>query len=278
MKVGTCIRGTNLLEDLKNAVEMGFDTVELYYNETLGGADFTELYPKMQEIIGDAGVQISGIGVYCNPLMSEKAREELKYCIENALVLNTNFVGTFAGAISGKSVDDAMPFFKKYFSELSNMAEASGVKIGIENAPMYGHWYAATCNIGFCPRAWEKMFDVVDSDALGLEWEPSHQWQQLIDPLAQLKEWGRKVFHVHGKDAHVDREHIRKYGVRFGEQYCVHRFPGMGDTDWKEIICILNTQGYQGDITVEGYHDPVYCKERELEGQKLALDYLRSCV
>ena len=80
MKVGTCIRGTNLLEDLKNAVEMGFDTVELYYNETLGGADFTELYPKMQEIIGDAGVQISGIGLYCNPLMSEKAREEKKKC------------------------------------------------------------------------------------------------------------------------------------------------------------------------------------------------------
>ena len=86
MKVGTCIRGTNLLEDLKNAVEMGFDTVELYYNETLGGADFAELYSKMQEIIGDTGVQISGIGLYCNPLMSEKAREELKYCIENAYV------------------------------------------------------------------------------------------------------------------------------------------------------------------------------------------------
>lgn len=275
MKIGTCIRGAYLLEDLQNAVSMGFDTVELYYNDTLSGADFDELMPKMKELIGDSGVEISGIGLYCNPLMNEKGREELAYCIKKAHDLGTGFVGTFAGAIPGKSVDDAMPMFKNCFSELTKIAEAYDVKIGIENAHMYGHWYGATCNIGFCPRAWEMMFHEVPSDHLGLEWEPSHQVEQLIDPIAQLKQYLPKVFHVHGKDASVDRDAVKKYGIWFGSHYCDHRFPGMGDTDWRKIIKLLHEADYQGDIAIEGYHDPVYCNDRELEGQKLALEYLR---
>ena len=40
---------------------------------------------------------------------------------------------------------------------------------------------------------------------------------------------------------------------------------------------ILQRGGYQGDIAVEGYHDVVYCGEREWEGRKMALEYLRKC-
>lgn len=278
MKIGTCIRGTNLLEDLKNAVSMGFDTAELYFNDTLAGVDFKELSRKMQELIGDSGLEISGIGLYCNPLVHEKAREELLYCIENAHFLGTDFIGTFAGAVSGRSVEDSMPYFQKYFSELVKAAEFHNVKIGIENAHMYGHWYRTTCNIGFCPRAWEMMFDAVPSDYLGLEWEPSHQVEQLIDPIRQLEVWMPKIFHIHGKDAKVDYEAVHKYGIWFGAHYCMHRFPGMGDTDWKQIIDLLVSNGYQRDITIEGYHDPVYCGNRELEGQKISLEYLREIV
>lgn len=41
MKIGTCIRGNHIFEDLEHAIKLGFDTVELYFNETLGGIDFT---------------------------------------------------------------------------------------------------------------------------------------------------------------------------------------------------------------------------------------------
>ena len=277
MKIGTCIRGQHLLEDLENAVATGFDTVELYFNETLAGTDFKEISSSIKRITGYYGVTVSGVGLYCNPLQSEEARKELEYCIENVHLLGTDFVGTFAGAIPGKSVEDAIPEFKYVFTSLTELAEYNGVRIGIENAHMYGNWYNATCNIGFCPRAWEMMFSEVQSGCLGLEWEPSHQAEQLIDPLKQLGEWMPKIFHVHGKDAHVDYRHIKKYGAWFGESYCVHRFPGMGDTDWEKIINILEHGGYEGDITVEGYHDPVYCGDKEADGQRMALVYLREC-
>lgn len=277
IKIGTCVKGNELLSVLPWVIENGFETVELYFNETLGGMDFSEASREVAEIIGDSGVKITSIGLYCNPLQYESQRKELLYCIENAHLFGADTVGTFAGAIPGRSVGDTISDFGNVFGELTKAAENSGVKIGIENAHMYGHWYAPTCNIGFCPRAWEMMFEAVNSDSLGLEWEPSHHIGQLADPILQLKQWLPKIVHVHGKDASVDREHIKKYGAWFGESYCVHRFPGFGECDWSEIIKILSDHGYDSDICIEGFHDPVYCGERENEGQLLALEYLKKC-
>lgn len=277
IKIGTCVKGNELLSVLPQIIEYGFETVELYFNETLAGMDFTEVSKRAKELIGDSGVEITSIGLYCNPLQYEEQRKELEYCIENAHLFGADVVGTFAGAISGKNVDDTIPDFQKVFQELVKRAEAANVKIGIENAHMYGHWYNPTCNIGFSVRAWEKMFDAVDSAHLGLEWEPSHQIGQLVDPIAQLEKWVPKIVHVHGKDAKLDKEAISKYGIWFGERYCVHRFPGLGECDWSEIMRILSEYGYDGDICIEGFHDPVYCGEKEMEGQRNALEYLKMC-
>lgn len=277
IKIGTCIKGKDILTELPKIVEAGFETVEFYFNETLGGSDFVELSKHVEEILGDSGVTVSSIGLYCNPLQYEEQRKELEYCIDHAHLFHAGIIGTFAGALSDKSVDEAMPKYKEVFSELAKRAEENNVKIGIENAHMYGFWYRTTFNIGFCPRAWEMMFDAVNSDFLGLEWEPSHQLEQLINPIAQLKEWMPKIVHIHGKDAHVDWDYIKKYGAWFGSDYCKHRFPGLGDSDWKEIFTLLEQGGYTGDIAIEGFHDPVYFGEREMEGQLNALKYLKDC-
>ena len=47
------------------------------------------------------------------------------------------------------------------------------------------------------------MFDAVPSPALGLEWEPAHQMCQLIDPVANLRQYVGRVYHLHGKDASI---------------------------------------------------------------------------
>ena len=63
----------------------------------------------------------------------------------------------------------------------------------------------------------------------------------------------------------------------FGQHYCNHRFPGFGDSDWTRIMGKLKESGFEGDIVIEGFHDPEYRGEREMEGQLLALDYLKKC-
>lgn len=277
MKIGTCVRGEELLVRLPELMADGFETVELYFNETLGGMDFSETAKRAREIIGDADLEISSIGLYCNPLHSAAQREELAYCIDHAHLFGASVVGTFAGAIPGKNAGDAIPQFKAVFRELTKRAESAGVQIGIENAHMYGHWYQPTCNIGFCPKAWEMMFEAVDSPTLGLEWEPSHQIEQLIDPIRQLERWVHKIVHVHGKDAKLNPDAIAENGIWFGSKYCVHRFPGLGECDWSEIMRILHAGGYTRDICIEGFHDPVFCGSREMEGQRNTLRYLKAC-
>ena len=187
-------------------------------------------------------------------------------------------MSTFAGAYEGRPIDESFEKFGKVFRELARRAEDRGVRLAIENCPMGGTWQNATCNIGINPRAWEVMFNEVPSDALGLEWEPAHQLIQLIDPIAQLRKWVKKVYHVHGKDATVDRHAVAEYGVLCDtDWYAPERTPGFVDSDWRDIIYILHMGGYTGDICVEGYHDPIYKKDWEMTAQKHALAYLKWC-
>ena len=142
---------------------------------------------------------------------------------------------------------------------------------------MDGTWEKATCNIGFHPRAWEAMFEEVKQDNFGLEWEPTHQMVQLIDPVSQLRKWCHKIVHVHGKDATIDWNAVRHGGISGAETFVWHRMPGFGNTNWSDIISILRSNGYEDDICIEGYHDPVYSGEWEMTGQLHALRYLKWC-
>ncbi|MFR5073042.1 MAG: hypothetical protein ACLTDS_13365 [Bianqueaceae bacterium] len=104
--------------------------------------------------------------------------------------------------------------------------------------------------------------------------EPAHQLIQLIDPLHSC---GRvnKVVHLHGKTHRWIG--MLSGGWAYGaHDFAPERTPGFGDTNWR-TSSILYGAGYEGDICVEGYHDPVYSGEREMTGQLHALRYLKWC-
>lgn len=277
IKIGTCVKGEDIKNWLPHLIKNGFETIQLYYSVSLRGTDFVELAKQTRDIIGGSGVQISTIGLYCNPIQYEEQRRELEYCIEHAHLFGAKVVSTFAGAIEGGTVEQAVPLFGDVFRKLAKMASDNNIKIAIENCPMYGFWYRTTCNIGFCPRAWEMMFNEVQDESIGLEWEPSHQLEQLTDPIPQLKQWINKIVHVHGKDATIDKNEINKNGILSCTDYCYHRTPGFGDSDWRKIITILHQGGYNNDICIEGFHDPVYKDDWEMTGQLHALKYLKWC-
>lgn len=276
MRIGTCVKGDTILETLPTVIKEGFESIEVYFDHGLHGINLKELSASVNEV-AQGRITVSSIGVYVNPLQSEEQRREIEQCIDSARFFGAPVVSTFAGAIEGAPVVAAMNQFQAVFGELTRRAEANGVKIGIENAHSNGFWYRAANNIGFCPSAWEMMFDRVPNEALGLTWEPSHQIEQFIDVYAQLREWLPRIVHIHGKDAKLDLPFIKKYGAWFGQHYCDHKFPGLGDSDWHKILSILATGRYAGDITIEGFHDPEYQGEREMKGQINALHYLKKC-
>ena len=72
-------------------------------------------------------------------------------------------------------------------------------------------------------------------------------------------------------------EVVRHSGISGAVPFVWHRMPGFGDTNWRDIISILRSNGYEDDICIEGYHDPVYNGELEMTGQLHALNYLKWC-
>jgi sugar phosphate isomerase/epimerase len=104
---------------------------------------------------------------------------------------------------------------------------------------------------------WNRCFEAVPSDALGLEWDPSHLICHFIDPIPNIREFGHKIFHVHAKDAKVYQDILERFGIFHGGAI-EHCFPGLGDCDWGLIVKELRRAGYHGDLNIEGWHDSVF--------------------
>lgn len=275
--IGTCIPGDKFYDWAPKMKQIGYECFSLNHHMHITDEMLADFPKKVAIARDELGAPITTLGYYCNALMYDEHKQLLAKCIKAASAQGVTRVSTFAGALENESVDAAMPKFKEVYTELAKLAEDSGVKICFENCPMGGSWNSGTCNIAFNARAWELMFDAVPSDALGLEWEPAHQISQLVDPIANLRTFASKVYHMHGKDGVINWDMIKKYGVRDSFPMAPNRFPGFGETDWRKIFTILLQNGYESDITVEGYHDPLYSGEWEMTGQKHALEYLLWC-
>ena len=258
-------------------VNAGFECVAINFHMSLEGTDLKKLADKVKNMLDGTGVRVAALGYYCNAIENPEHWETLRHVVDMAPLFGAPIVSTFAGAYEGRSVEEAMPKFKEVFTDITERAADKGLKVAIENCPMGGNWQHCTCNIGFNPKAWEMMFNEVPADNFGLEWEPGHQIIQLIDPVAQLRQWVWKIIHMHGKDATVDMEAVRRLGVFGAHDFAPQRTPGFGDTNWRDIFSILHQGGYESDICVEGYHDPVYQGEWEMTAQLHALQYLKWC-
>lgn len=261
---------------LRQVVQHGFESFELTMWRFVGEIDLARTAKECLEAI-DGRAVISSVGIYGNPLQDEETARDWETVIRAAPLFGAGVVCGFAGALEDRPVDESMPQFKKVFGKLAKVAEEVGVKIAFENCDMGGSWDRPRWNIAHAPRAWEMMFNEVPGDTLGLEWEPCHQMVSLIDPIPQLKQWVGKVHHLHGKDATVNWDVIRREGIRAGKDLVWHRTPGFGDSNWTDIITILRQGGFRGAIDIEGWHDPVYRDELEMTGQVRGLRYLQEC-
>jgi len=109
--------------------------------------------------------------------------------------------------------------------------------------------------MGGSPATWDAWFEAVPSDALGIEFDPSHLAWQGIDYLRALREYRARVYHVHAKDSEPLPENRYRYGVN-GPTYRF-RIPGYGEINWTAFITALNELGYDGGVAIE-HEDDIY--------------------
>jgi sugar phosphate isomerase/epimerase len=231
------------------------------------------------------GVAISGLGYYPNPLAPDPAEarvyvDHLKCVIRAARLLGVNQVNTFVGRDWTKTVDAQWPRFLETWRPLVAEAEQRDVRIGIENCPMLfsGDEWPGGKNLATTPAIWRRMFADVPSPSFGLNFDPSHfVWQQM-DYLKPLREFRERIFHVHAKDARVDRERLDDVGILATPlEYHTPKLPGLGDVDWGRFLSVLSDTGYDGPVCVE-VEDRAYegSLERRQQALRQSLRYLRN--
>lgn len=242
---------------------------------------------KINALTFSSGVQISGLGYYPNPLTPDENEakvyaEHIRKVIYAAHLLGINQMNTFIGRDWRKTVEDNWPRFLETWPPIIEYAEKLGVKIGIENCPMYftNDEFPGGKNLAHTPAIWRKMFDAIPSNSFGLNYDPSHMIWQMMDYLQPMRTFADKLFHIHAKDVRLDRHRLNEVGIMATpNQYHTPKLPGMGDVDWGKFFSILTDVGYRGPVCVE-VEDRAY--EGSLENRKRALlqsaAYLRQFI
>jgi len=231
---------------------------------------------KIHDTLEQKGVTISGLGYYPNPLEANKKNADryvthIKKVIDAASRLGLKNVNTFIGRDHLSSVEDNFKRFKKVWPGIVKYAEKRGVKIGIENCPMFftnDEWPGGK-NLASSPAIWRRMFEEIPSDNFGLNYDPSHLVWQFMDYIRPIYEFKERIFHVHIKDAKLMREKLNDVGI-LATPLSFHspKLPGLGDVDWGKFFSALTDIGYDGAACVEvedrSYEGSLQMRKRSL--------------
>jgi sugar phosphate isomerase/epimerase len=261
IKIGALLKVEEInAESLALLAHSGFETLAISFWGSLGSTDLA----KLADLVNASSLEVSALSIFGNPLGNEETLTAWKELITHASLFGSPYVTGFAGRVPGKSVEHSLSAWKETFSSLLDIAYAKDCKgLLFENCRMGDLWKRGSWNIAINDEAWSLLFDALDDDKLGLEWEPCHQVEAFLDPLAQLARWKGRVKHVHGKDATVNRQLLSEIGIYSSRKAITPVLPGKGDTDWSSIKDILFCAGYNGCIDIESMETTFFNKYEE---------------
>ena len=232
-------------------------------------------------------VAISALAYYPNPLDEDLAKRQqvidhLYSVIDAAKMMDIHLVTTFIGRMPTRTISENLKEMEKVWKPIIAYAEQQQVKIAIENCPMLfteDEWPGGQ-NLMTTPDLFRKIFAILDSEYIGLNFDPSHfVWQQM-DYLAPLYEFKDKLFHIHYKDIKLYWNKLQEVGVMATPlEYMSPKLPGLGDVDWGKYVSALTDIGYNGYTCIE-VEDRAY--EADYEDVKRSIKqstpYLRNFV
>lgn len=233
------------------------------------------------------GVELSALAYYPNVLdPSEEKRAacvaHLMNVIRASAKLGVNMVTSFIGRDQNKTTEENLELVAKVWPPILTLAEEQGVKVAIENCPMlfgFDQWPGGQ-NLFTTPSNWEKIFAVLPSPNLGINYDPSHFVWQMIDYIKPLYTFRDKIFHVHFKDIKLYQDKLSEVGIMaYPLDFMAPKLPGLGDVDWGKYVCALTDIGYDGYACIE-VEDRAFegSKEKILDSLRLSKRYMYNFV
>lgn len=162
-----------------------------------------------------------------------------------------------------------------YWKKMTAFAVEHGIKkIAFEMHP------------GFCvynPETLMKLRNLVGSDLIGANFDPSHLFWQGIDPVYAIRYLGKAIYFFHAKDTKIDEINTKTHGVldtkHYGDEIhrsWIFRSVGYGHDYqvWKDMMSALRMVGYDDAISIE-HEDSLMTPN---EGLQKAIAFLKEVL
>jgi len=187
------------------------------------------------------------------------AIEEVKQTARAAKAMGVGVVTGFMGSpiwkywysfpqTSEQMVEDGFDEIVKLWSPIFDVFDEVGVRFALEVHPT---------EIAFDYYTTQKLFEKFkDRPTLGLNYDPSHLLWNMLNPTVFARDFAKKIYHVHMKDAKLNldgRNGILGSHLPFGDTRRGWNFVslGHGNVDFDGVIRELNQAGYEGPLSVE---------------------------
>lgn len=272
---------TDMLDKVKS---LGIDAVEM----TAGGWG-AQKHCHTQELLADPqkladfqaeltkrGMRISALNTSCNPLWpSETGRQYEKSmyaCVDLAEKLGVKKIVAMAGLPAGSPKDVTPNWIVSTISWPDFMAPSYDYQWEVTIA--FWKKFAAYAKehhieqiaieefLGTMVWSAETMLKLREATdpIIGINLDPSHMMILGADPIAAARALEGCIFHVHGKDARIERGLADTNGLLEPRQvtdskHRVWNYVAVGcgkDLQWwKEFFSVLSMMGYHGDVSLE---------------------------
>jgi sugar phosphate isomerase/epimerase len=186
-----------------------------------------------------AGVKLSGLSSHCPLCKPEISTEYLKQAIRFAAECGAPVVNTDEGPKPAWTTEEEDHVLMRYtLKEASMVAERRGIMIGIEPHQQYSR----------SPDGLDRIYKLVDSPALGINFDTGNSYLCGHDPIAWLKRVKDRLVHVHAKDISIQQSKDERGKVTGTPAGCAC---GEGVIDWKKVIEVCRTASRDIVLSVE---------------------------
>jgi sugar phosphate isomerase/epimerase len=222
---------------VEKAAELGYEYVEPMVHwgrELLSEAGYFHSVSmlddpfRIKRACDKAGVKLSGLSAHTPLCKPDISTNYLKQAIRFAGECGAPVVNTDEGPKANWTSEEEDHVLMKYvLAEAASVAENRSILIGLEPHQQYSK----------SPAGLDKIYGLVDSDAIGINFDTGNSYLSGEDPLEWLGAVADRLVHLHAKDISVEQSTDERGKVTGTPVGCAC---GDGVIDWKGVIEICS--------------------------------------
>jgi sugar phosphate isomerase/epimerase len=251
---------------VEKAAQLGYEYIEPWVHlgrELMSEAGYYESVSmsddpyRVKRACEKAGIKLSGLSSHTPLCKPDISLNYLKQAIRFAAECGAPVVNTDEGPkpVWTSEAEDHV-LMRYVLREAAAVAEPRGILIGLEPHQQYSK----------SPEGLDKIYSLVNSPAIGINFDTGNSYLAGHDPIAWLKSVKDRLVHVHAKDISIQHSKAERGKVTGTPAGCAC---GEGVIDWKKVIQVC--KGAKRDIVLS-----VECGT--IEQAERSIQYLKSLL